>query len=344
MPIDLQPDAQTSGNSRPRGSRRAAPFRAAPASACPRRRTPPSALRRPRPPSRRAPSAPPRRRRPARPGCRLRSSCRCRLSANVSARIRTRSTTPVKPRSSPIGSWIGTISRAQSRCSDSSDRSRLARSRSSRLSTTMRGRLSGGRVRPQLLGLHFDAGTESTTTTAASTTRSAERASVRKLAMPGVSMMLILVLSHSACARLEERECLRAMASSSKSVTVVPSSTLSQPVDGAGSEEHGGDKLGLAAPAVTDDGHVPDGAGVVDLHRGIPPGPPSGAGASAGRLETRAVPVRRKVHGPHRRAADHSRRRRGCKTMRDHGQVTYRQPGSVVIRQIRMRRCARTNV
>ena len=68
--------------------------------------------------------------------------------------------------------------------------------------------------------------TESTTTTAASATRRAARASVRKLANPGVSMRLILVLSHSACARLEDRECLRATASSSKSVVVVPSSTV----------------------------------------------------------------------------------------------------------------------
>ena len=40
--------------------------------------------------------------------------------------------------------------------------------------------------------------TASTTTRAASTTRSAARASVRKLANPGVSMMLILAFCHSA--------------------------------------------------------------------------------------------------------------------------------------------------
>ena len=147
------------------------------------------------------------------------------LSANVNARIRTRSTTPLKFLSSPIGSWIGMISRAQSRCSDSSERSRLARSRSSRPSTTMRGRLAAAASAHSFSVCTSTPCTESTTTTAASTTRSAERASVRKLAMPGVSMMLILVLSHSACARLEARECLRAIASSSKSVTVVPSST-----------------------------------------------------------------------------------------------------------------------
>ena len=35
---------------------------------------------------------------------------------NVKAFIDTRSTTPLKPFSSPMGSWMGTISRAQSRC------------------------------------------------------------------------------------------------------------------------------------------------------------------------------------------------------------------------------------
>ncbi len=40
--------------------------------------------------------------------------------------------------------------------------------------------------------------TASTTTIAASATRSAARASLRKLAIPGVSIRLILVLFHSA--------------------------------------------------------------------------------------------------------------------------------------------------
>ena len=67
--------------------------------------------------------------------------------------------------------------------------------------------------------------TASTTTRAASATRSAARASLKKLAKPGVSMKLILVFCHSPKARLEERECLREISSSSKSVTVEPSST-----------------------------------------------------------------------------------------------------------------------
>ena len=147
-------------------------------------------------------------------------------AANVTAFIRTRSTTPVKFRSSPIGSWIGTISRAQSRCSDSRVRSRLARSRSSRLTATIRGRFSAAASDHSFSVWTSTPATASTTTRAPSTTRRAERASVRKLANPGVSMRLILVFCHSAWARLDASVCLRAMASSSKSVTVEPSSTF----------------------------------------------------------------------------------------------------------------------
>ena len=42
---------------------------------------------------------------------------------------------------------------------------------------------------------------------------------------------------------------------------------------------HGRHQLGLATSAVSDDGHVADAGGVVDLHRGNPPG-------SSGRRET----------------------------------------------------------
>ena len=68
--------------------------------------------------------------------------------------------------------------------------------------------------------------TASTTITAASATRSAARASLTKLAIPGVSIRLILVPFHSANAVVDESVCLRAISSSSKSVTVVPSSTM----------------------------------------------------------------------------------------------------------------------
>ena len=59
----------------------------------------------------------------------------------------------------------------------------------------------------------------------ASATRIAARASLRKLAKPGVSIRLIFVLFHSAYASADDSVCFRAISSSSKSVTVVPSST-----------------------------------------------------------------------------------------------------------------------
>ena len=45
------------------------------------------------------------------------------------------------------------------------------------------------------------------------------------------------------------------------------------PIDGAGGEEQGRHQLGLAASAVSDDSHVAEAGGVVDLHTGIPPAP-----------------------------------------------------------------------
>src|SRR5438132_1206981 len=46
---------------------------------------------------------------------------------------------------------------------------------------------------------------------------------------------------------------------------------LAEPVDRAGGEEHRGDKLCLAASTMADHRDVPDGGGVVDLHKGYPP-------------------------------------------------------------------------
>ena len=97
-------------------------------------------------------------RRSCRRGRRLRSSCPSRRSANVYAFIATRSTTPLKSLSSPIGSWIGTMARPHDCRSDSSDRSSDARSRSRRLRTTMRGSSSSCGRGPGLFGLHLDAG------------------------------------------------------------------------------------------------------------------------------------------------------------------------------------------
>ena len=67
--------------------------------------------------------------------------------------------------------------------------------------------------------------TASTTTRAASVTRSVAPVSLRKLPKPGVSTRLTLVPCQSSQAGVAASVCLRAMASSSKSVGAVPSST-----------------------------------------------------------------------------------------------------------------------
>ena len=64
--------------------------------------------------------------------------------------------------------------------------------------------------------------------------------------------------------------CLRAISSSSKSVTVVPSSTLPKRLTMPASDEDGRGELGLAGAGVTDERDVSDAGGVVDLHSGIP--------------------------------------------------------------------------
>jgi hypothetical protein len=117
--------------------------------------------------------------------------------ANMHAFIATRSTTPAKDFSSPIGSWIGLTVRPNTPRSDSSDRSRLARSRSSRFMTMKRGTPNSAAASHTFSVDTSAPCTASTTTSAASDTRSAARASLRKLAIPGVSMKLIFVLFHS---------------------------------------------------------------------------------------------------------------------------------------------------
>ena len=135
--------------------------------------------------------------------------------ANMHAFIDTRSTTPANAFSSPIGSWIGITVRPKTPRSDSSERSRLARSRSRRFSAMRRGSDSSIAVSHTFSVDTSTPWSASTTTSAASATRSAARASLRKFARPGVSMKLILVLFHSAYATLADRVCLRAISSSS---------------------------------------------------------------------------------------------------------------------------------
>jgi hypothetical protein len=46
---------------------------------------------------------------------------------------------------------------------------------------------------------------------------------------------------------------------------------FAEAVHGARREEHGRGELRLAASAVSDESHVPDRSGVIDLHKGQPP-------------------------------------------------------------------------
>ena len=118
--------------------------------------------------------------------------------SKTSAFLATRSTTPRNARSSPSGSWIGMTVRWQVSRSDWSERSRLARSRSSRFRTISRGSPSSSAACQAFSVCTMTPATASTTTSAASHTCSAARASAKKLPMPGVSMRLIFCLFHSA--------------------------------------------------------------------------------------------------------------------------------------------------
>ncbi len=135
--------------------------------------------------------------------------------AYVHAFMPTRSMTPPKPRSSPMGNCTGMIVRLKASRTEASVRSRLERSRSRRLTTTSRGSPSASASAHTFSVCTSTPETASTTTSAASATRRPARASDRKLPMPGVSMKLILVLFHSAQARLADRVCFLAISSSS---------------------------------------------------------------------------------------------------------------------------------
>jgi len=115
--------------------------------------------------------------------------------------------------------------RPKAACSDSSARARLARSRSSRFSTTSRGSSFCSADSHTFSVWTSTPETASITTRAASETRMAAAASLKKLPKPGVSIRLILCRFHSAYAIAADRVRLRAISSSSKSVAVVPSST-----------------------------------------------------------------------------------------------------------------------
>jgi hypothetical protein len=136
-----------------------------------------------------------------------------------------RSTIPRTSCSEPIGISVATTCWPKAALSDSSARKKSARSRSSMLTKTSRGSpSSSARLQSRSVWTSTPI-TALTTTTAASTTRSAPSASATKLGSPGVSIMFTLRPSCSNEVTAAPIDIARACSSSSKSQTVDPSST-----------------------------------------------------------------------------------------------------------------------
>ena len=161
---------------------------------------------------------------------------------------------------------------ARLRGATASDRSRLARSRSSRLTHDEARQPELARRPPTTFSVcTITPATASTTTRAASATCSAARASLRKLPMPGrvdqVDLLLVpLGVGEAGRERVLAGDFLFVEVGDRRAVV-----DLAEAVDHAGVEEDGGGELRLARSAVADESDVPDAGGVVDLHRTGPP-------------------------------------------------------------------------
>ena len=132
----------------------------------------------------------------------------------------------MKPDSSPTGMCSGTMRPLRRRVSESSVRKKSARSRSRRLTTMARGRSYSLANFQTFSVCTCTPATASTTTSAASTTRSPARASAMRSPYPGVSTRLTRWPFQSRYATEVLIEILRLTSSGSKSVVVLPSSTL----------------------------------------------------------------------------------------------------------------------
>ncbi len=150
--------------------------------------------------------------------------------------------------------------------SDASDRSRLARSRSSRLTTTSRGSDEVVGRRPHLFGLHHHArdGVDDDERGVGDVQRGARVA--QEVADAGrvdeIDLLFVpLGVREARRERVLARDLFLVVVGDGRSLV-----DLAEPVDGAGVEEHGGGELGLSGSAVTDESDVSDGCGVVDLH------------------------------------------------------------------------------
>ena len=133
--------------------------------------------------------------------------------------------TPRKSRSAPSGSWMGTAARPKFSWMLARARSKLEFSRSSLLMTKARGSLNSSAKDQTFSVWTSTPATPSTSTREESAAASAALVSLMKILKPGVSSRLILCLFHSAKASAVEMVILRWISSSSKSVTVLPSST-----------------------------------------------------------------------------------------------------------------------
>ena len=137
-----------------------------------------------------------------------------------------RSITPRTSCSEPIGISVATTCCPKAAFSDSRQRKKSARSRSSMFTNTSRARPSSSARRQSRSVWTSTPITPLTTNTAASTTRSAASVSATKLGSPGVSIMFTLRPSCSNDVTAAPIDIPRSCSSASKSQTVEPSSTL----------------------------------------------------------------------------------------------------------------------
>src|SRR2546422_5212310 len=132
----------------------------------------------------------------------------------------------MNPASSATGRCSGTMRPLRRRVSESSVRKKSARSRSSRLTTMARGSSYSFANFQTFSVCTCTPATASATPTAASTTRRPARASAMKSPYPGVSTKLMRWPFQSQYATEVLIDILRLISSGSKSVVVLPSSTL----------------------------------------------------------------------------------------------------------------------
>ncbi len=158
-------------------------------------------------------------------GISTRFECPRPSSVCSKATMSIRSITPRTSCSAPIGISVATTCGPKASLSESRARKKSARSRSSMLTNTSRGRPSASARRQSRSVCTSTPITALITTTAASTTRSAPSASAMKLWSPGVSIMFTLRPSCSNEVTAAPIDISRSCSSGSKSQTVVPSST-----------------------------------------------------------------------------------------------------------------------